>query len=132
MKPHLKAELGRPVEGALTSYCSESITASNRKRLPCTPKQEVQLLYYSSRKEDFSLAQQQAQSMEIPQLSQQKAIVTWTLSLPWMNFFSLADDFPCPTLLSIKVLSCITPRNISLLARWWDASWILDSVNKAN
>lgn len=52
--------------------------------------------------------------------------------LPWMNFFSLADDFPCPTLLSIKVLSCITPRNISLLARWWDASWILDSVNKAN
>lgn len=134
MKPQLKAELGRPVEGALlTSYSSESTTASNRKRLPCTPKAEVQLLYFSSKtKRKIFLWLSNKPNQWKYHSSVNKKPLSPEL-FPSLNvFFLLLMTFFVPTLHSIKVLSCIILRNISLLVRWWDASWMLDSINKAN
>lgn len=80
--------------------------------IPCTPKQKVQELYYSSmRKEYFPLAQKQAQPIEIPQLIQGEETITWTPTFLQLTFISL--------LLMTLLL------HLALKGRW-DTAWYLN------
>ena len=75
--------------------------------------------YSSRRKEDFLLAQQQAQSMENATAQSVEKLLSLELYFPPMNFhFFLADDFLSlsPSLCYKRLPCCVTPWSISLPA----------------
>lgn len=120
-KSSTNIEDGKACRGSSHALHSLSITDSNRKKhqlltqagrdIPCTPKQEVQLLYYSSRrKEDFFLAQPMENATAQPMRS---CRCSELLLSP--NRLSFRTAPPYPPFLSIKTAPLLCLLNLPMV-----------------
>lgn len=121
-----KIVVRRPVEAALIPCLSILITDSKRGTTS-SPKQEMQLLYYSSRFSFYPVIS--LTNRNTTQLSQWKAAITWTYFLQWTFIFLLLMTSLTYTPFYKSFLPCITPRSISLLASW-HAAWLMNQLVK--
>lgn len=120
---------GKACRGAFMPYLSISITPNrklsstpNRRKSVRDPNRKRYTLHSQTgsaatllqQEEDFPFAEQQAQPMETPPLSQWETIFTWTLTfLQWIFLLLMTSFSYSPFHKSIS--SCITFWSISLL-----------------